>query len=318
MSDVPTDSSSSPLIIVPSAVTNANTQPQRSNMNPKDNFIVTGGCGFIGGHFVEALRQFDDVGEIIVVDDLRTPGNHRVDGVTYIEKSIQKCYLDLVNNDIDHIIHLGNTPRVRRALEFPGEAIENNVTSTVAVCELGLATGAQVYFAQSSSIRYLEDTSSNAYTLSKVMADMTLDLYMDQYGLLVTKMFYYNVYGPREADYGPYSTVIRRFKQKIEMGEPLEIFGTGYKTRDFTHVDDVVQNMLTMLSEVGFVEEVHLGRGRPYSIQEIADAFDHHAVYKFDLPGEALDTLCEEPYGFYDNDVMEYITKWVQESKIVH
>ena len=281
------------------------------------NFLVTGGCGFIGGHFVDALRE-EFEGTITVVDDLRTPGNHRVTGVDYIEKSIQNCYLDFMDSSIDAIIHLGNTPRVRRAIEFPGEAIENNVTSTVAVCELGLNVGAQVYFAQSSSINYLEDTSSNAYTLSKVMADMTLDLYTDQYGLLVTKMFYYNVYGPREADYGPYSTVLRRFKPKIQMSEPLEIFGDGTKTRDFTHVEDVVDNMIAMLFEVGYVEEVHLGRGRPHSIQEIADAFQHYAVYKFDLPGEARDTLCEEPYGFYHNEVLDYINEWVQDNTNVH
>ena len=286
-------------------------------MNRKANFMVTGGCGFIGGHFVEALRQEFD-GFVTVVDDLRTPGNHRVEGVEYIEKSIQDCYKDLMGTSIDYIFHLGNTPRVRRAIEFPGEAIDNNVTSTVAVCELGLDTSAKVFFAQSSSINYLEDTSSNAYTLSKVMADMTLDLYMEQYGLMVTKMFYYNVYGPREADYGPYSTVLRRFKQKIQMNEPLEIFGDGTKTRDFTHVSDVVENMMNMLDEVGFIEEVHLGRGRPYTIQEIAEAFQHYNVYKFNLPGEAQDTLCEEPYGYYEHDVIEYIHEWVKDNKSVH
>ena len=290
-------------------------------MNRKANFLVTGGCGFIGGHFVEALRK-EFEGMIVVVDDLRTPGNHRVAGVDYIEKSIQECYKDFMQSSIDYIVHLGNTPRVRRAIEFPGEAIENNVTSTVAVCELGLELSAKVYFAQSSSINYLEDTSSNAYTLSKVMADMTLDLYMDQYGLEVTKMFYYNVYGPREADYGPYSTVIRRFKQFIQMGEPLQIFGDGSKTRDFTHVDDVVENMIRMFDEdlgmIGFRDEVHLGRGRPHSIQEIADAFQHYTVYKFDLPGEALDTLCEEPFGFYERNVLEYINEWVKDNNSVH
>ena len=286
-------------------------------MNDKTNFLVTGGCGFIGGHFVEALRKEYD-GVITVVDDLRTPGNHRVDGVEYVEKSIQDCYKSFYGTEIDHIIHLGNTPRVRRAIEFPGEAIENNVTSTVAVCELALEVSAKVFFAQSSSINYIEQTASNAYTLSKVMADMTLDLYMNEYGLQVTKMFFYNVYGPREADYGPYSTVIRRFKQKIQLNEPLEIFGDGSKTRDFTHVDDVVTNMMEMLSEIGFIEEIHLGRGDPYSIQEIADAFGHFAVYKFDLPGEALHTYCEEPYGDYENDVIDYIHDWVKDNKSVH
>ena len=169
-------------------------------MKEKANFLVTGGCGFIGGHFVEKLREQYD-GTITVVDDLRTPGFHVVEGVGYNHKSIQDCWKDYETDEIDHIVHLGNTPRVRRAIEFPGEAIDNNVTSTTAVCELGLATGAKIYFAQSSSINYLDQTSSNAYTLSKVFADMTLDLYRDQYGLMVTKMFYYNVYGPREADY---------------------------------------------------------------------------------------------------------------------
>ena len=292
-------------------------EKKKMKVKEKANFLVTGGCGFIGGHFVETLREEYD-GTITVVDDLRTPGFHVVEGVGYHHKSIQECWKEFENDEIDHIVHLGNTPRVRRAIEFPGEAIDNNVTSTTAVCELGLVTGAKVYFAQSSSINYLDQTASNAYTLSKVFADMTLDLYRDQYGLQVTKMFYYNVYGPREADYGPYSTVLRRFKQKIQMKEALEIFGDGKKTRDFTHVFDVVDNMIRMFGEIGFVDEVHFGRGRPHTIQEIADAFEHYTVYKFDLPGEAQDTLCEEPYGYYEHNVIEYINTWVRAQRSVH
>ena len=217
----------------------------------------------------------------------------------------------------DYIFHLGNTPRVRRAIEFPAETIDNNVTSTTAVCELGLDHGAKVFFAQSSSIQY-EGTITNAYTLSKIFCDNILDLYLTQYGLEVTKMYFYSVYGPREADYGPYSTVCKRFSQRVEAGQVLEIFGDGKKTRDFTHVLDVVDNMMRMLDEVGFIEEIHFGRGRPESIQNIADAFMHPVVYKFDLPGEAQDTFCEEPYGFYEYDVIEYITEWVKGRGSVH
>ena len=102
------------------------------------------------------------------------------------------------------------------------------------------------------------------------------------------------------------------------MNEPLEIFGDGSKTRDFTHVFDVIDNMMRMFNEVGFIDEVHFGRGRPHTIQEIADAFKHYAVYKFDLPGEAQDTLCEEPYGFYEHSVIEYINEWVKGNSSVH
>ena len=76
--------------------------------------------------------------------------------------------------------------------------------------------------------------------------------------------------------------------------------------------------MMLMEDELGFIEEVHFGRSKPYSIQEIADAFHHPMVYKWDLPGEAQDTFCTEPYGFYEYDVIEYITEWVKGRGSVH
>ena len=320
MSKPPTETSSFPPNTAPSALTLANTSLSQTSkklpMKPKS-ILVTGGCGFIGGHLVEKLMvQYPDA-RILVVDDLRTPGNHRVDGVSYSELSIQEWNWLETDWDFDYIFHLGNTPRVRRAIEFPAETIDNNVTSTTAVCEIGLRNSAQVFFAQSSSIQY-EETIDNAYTLSKLFCDDILNLYEVQYGLHVTKMFFYSVYGPREADYGPYSTVVKRFSQRVESNEQLEIYGDGKKTRDFTHVEDVTTNMMKMMLDETDYAEVHFGKGDPRSIQEIADAFHSQMVYKFNMPGEAQDTHCEDGYGDYDYDVIEYITEWVKGRSSVH
>ena len=139
-------------------------------------------------------------------------------------------------------------------------------------------------------------------------------MYGMEYGVQVTNMYYYSVYGPREADYGPYSTVIRRFKQRLENNEPLEIFGNGSKKRDFTFVKDVVRNMMRMIEDEdimsGKVLDVHFGRGKPVSIMDIAKAFDHPIIHKFDLPGEAQVTHCLTPYGDYECEVLDYITVW--------
>ena len=127
-----------------------------------NNVLVTGGCGFIGGHLVKILKDTYPGINITVVDDLRTPGNYSIKGVKYFYTSIQDELLvaDLKDNySFDTIFHLANTPRVRRAIEFPAETIDNNVTSTTAVCEIALAHSSHVYFAQSSSVQYVEDLS---------------------------------------------------------------------------------------------------------------------------------------------------------------
>lgn len=286
-----------------------------------NNVLVTGGCGFIGSHLVDAIVNNYPNAKIVVVDDLRTPGKHinESKNVSYVFESIQDP--ELVkglkeNYSFDHIFHLANTPRVRRAIEFPAETIDNNVTSTTAVCEIGLQHGSHLFFAQSSSIQY-DDTSSNAYSLSKRFCDEILTLYMTEYGLHSTNMFFYSVYGPREADYGPYSTVVRRFKQKFLAKEPLEIFGDGTKRRDFTDVRDVVSNMLLMLDDKrvknGEIYDVHFGAGKPVSIRAIAEAFDASYVHRFNIPGEALETRSIMPYGEYNGDVEAYIRSWRQQ-----
>ena len=286
-----------------------------------NNVLVRGGSGFRGGHLVQALHDTYPNINITVVDDLRTPGNYIVDSnrVSYYYKSIQDPEVVgtlKARKSFDTIFHLANTPRVRRAIEFPVETIDNNVTSTSAVCDIALEHSSHVYFAQSSSVQYEDQgTLDNAYTLSKSFCDQMLDMFTYQYGLHVTKMYYYSVYGPREADYGPYSTVVRRFKQRVLEREPLEIYGNGTKARDFTHVADVVSNMMLMMEDPrvinGEISSVHFGRGKPRTIQEIADAFNHPQLYKFDLPGEAQITECQHPYGEYVYDVLEYIKEWV-------
>ena len=67
-------------------------------MKSKSEILVTGGCGFIGGHLVDKITEMYPACKIVVVDDLRTPGNHRVDGVTYIERSVQDSVKDFDMN----------------------------------------------------------------------------------------------------------------------------------------------------------------------------------------------------------------------------
>ena len=276
---------------------------------PFNRYIVTGGCGFIGGHL--SKRLIEQGSEVVVVDN-QSVGKYTFDGPEYVLTSVENFCKNVKTLDaVDAVFHLANTPRVRRSKDFPAETIINNIGTTAAIGELCSRNNIPLYFAQSSSTIY-SDRYSNAYTWSKVAQDEILEMYKQNYGLRYVNMYYYNVYGPGEADYGPYSTVIRRFKQKYLQGKPLEIFGDGTKTRDFTHVDDTVQGMLELLVDPDEPTEAHFGKGEPHSIQEIAEAYETDIVYKFNVEGEAQDTLCANPYIECPNSVISYIKNWIR------
>lgn len=272
------------------------------------NIIVTGGCGFIGSHLVEELARNNF--NVFVIDDMRS-GNHVVTlpNVRYYFKDV--ATFDPLKEGIPRplcIFHLANTPRVRMSFDFPKQTIDNNVCSTTSVCDWARNYDTILYFAASSSTKYKD--SRNPYTLSKTFCECILAEYAEQFDIKYTNMYYYNVYGPREANYGEYSTVIRKFKTDYLANKPLTIFGNGLKERDFTHVYDVIRGMMKLMKETQFVHEIHLGKGKPKTIKSIAEEFKTDIVYAFDKPGEAQKTICPAPYIKCEYDVIEYITEW--------
>jgi len=266
--------------------------------------VVTGGCGFIGSHLVELFAEASY--EVTVIDDQRNGKfvTHRPN-VHYMFEDVCSAIIP----PCDAIVHLANTPRIRMSFDNPAESILNNINPTVVVCEYALRYNCPLYFATSSS-NIFSDAYSNPYTFGKAMCEETLNFYQRSFNLQYHLMYFYNVYGPREADYGEHSTVIRAFKNQVERGESLRIFGTGNKTRDFTWVEDVAMGVANLVSAEKKIKEAHFGSNNPYSIQQIADAFDHPIIYEFDRKGEAEHTRCDQPYIKRSQDAIEYIREW--------
>ena len=280
------------------------------------NFIVTGGCGFIGSHLVEALVLHGQ--NVLVIDDMRV-------GKTKLEsKNIEYLHQDVASaipvGKFDAIFHLAATPRIRLSQKDPFGTITNNFNSTMVVAEYARRERIPLFFAASSSTQFLHH-QENPYTFSKCVSEEILQLYHKIYTLEYHMLYFYNVYGPREADYGEYSTVVRAFKKCVEKDEPLRIFGSGKKQRDFTHIHDVIDGILQLLTTKNKPKNVHLGSGNPVSIMDVAKAFDHSIVHEFDKEGEAEVTEAPNPYIEPQYDVIGYIKKWksdFEEERILH
>jgi UDP-glucose 4-epimerase len=278
------------------------------------NIIVTGGCGFIGSHLVANLLEQGFF--VTVIDDNRSGDIYfKHDNVEYHKQEVSTFNPHHATIEPPScIFHLANSPRVRRSLEYPSETITNNIATTTVVADWARIFNCKLFFATSSSTQYVE-AQENPYTFSKIMCEQLLYLYRRLYSLDYVLMYFYNVYGPGEADYGEYSTVVRKFKQDYLKGDALTIYGTGKKERDFTHVHDVVQGMLQLMADPDVPGVAHFGRGDPKTISSIAASFSHPVVHTFDRKGEAKRTYCMQPYIECPNDVHDYIKQWVKENK---
>ena len=275
--------------------------------------LVTGGLGFIGSHLVDELIARDY--EVHVVDNLSTGQieNGNPKAITFVMDVSEFCHK--FNFKYDKIFHLANCARIVRSFEYTEETLLNNYDSTVALCEYIRRTGSGHLFFASSSTTEFTDHFNNPYTFSKYMCDHLLEFYRVRFNIPSSLVKFYNVYGSmREKDLGEHTTVIRKFKQKVYLNEPLTIVGDGSRRRDFTSIDDTV-NALILLNDYDKEYETvyHLGTGVNYSILEIAKAFDFPYVFVEDRKYELQNTICSKKnvpkWQVYD-DVIDHIKKW--------
>ena len=116
-------------------------------------------------------------------------------------------------------------------------------------------------------------------------------LYQYHYNLQATIARFYNVYGPYQLLEGGYTTLIGRWINNINNNLSCIIYGTGEQRRDFTHVDDIVNALVLTMEKKAYGYEFELGRGKNYSVNEVAEMFNITPTYDLPKDGEAKETL---------------------------
>ena len=219
-------------------------------------YVVTGSAGFIGRHVcAELLAQGHDVVGIDSFTDYydvaikRTNAEWLASHARYwaVELDIASGRLDNELDGSDAVIHLAGQPGVRLSWnEYFHVYVERNIVASQRVLEAARRTGVgRVVLASSSSVygnapRYptTEDSPTwpySPYGVTKLAMEQLAWAYAENWGVPVTVLRYFTVYGPwQRPDMG-----MHRFIARAAAGEPVIVYGDGEQVRDFTYVSDV-------------------------------------------------------------------------------
>lgn len=257
--------------------------------------LLTGSAGFIGWKTAEFLLEKGY--KVIGIDNLNNYYDPKLKlwRKSQLEKNKNfKFYEVDISNfgalkvlfdsfDFDYVVNLAARAGVRYSIKNPFVYMQTNATGTLNLLELMKEKGIKKFVLASTSSLYAGqpmpfketlpvNTPISPYAASKKAAEVMAYTYHYLYGIDVSVVRYFTVFGPA----GRPDMSIFRFIKWIDEETPIKLFGDGTQARDFTYVDDIAEGtILAMEKEVGY-EIINLGGGKnPISLKTIIEKIEN-------------------------------------------
>ena len=223
-------------------------------------YLVTGGAGFIGSHITRALLEQGI--PVRILDNFSSGKRENVEALT---QQFNATQFEVIEGDVrdtsrvmeavrgvEVIFHEAAFVSVPQSMEQPQECFDVNITGTsllfgaarkAGVRRAVVASSAAVY-GESDALPLVEETPLqplSPYAVSKRVDEMYAELFTNSFGLEVTALRYFNVYGPRQRPDSMYAAAVPIFARRLLDGKPVTVFGDGAQTRDLINIHDVVR-----------------------------------------------------------------------------
>ena len=274
--------------------------------------LVTGGAGFIGSNLALALLARGH--DVRLLDNFST--GHRA--------NLEPLDAEVVEGDlrsyervaaavggVEVVFHQGALPSVPRSIQDPLTSTAVNVEGTLNVLLAARDAGVRrVVFASSSSVygdapgmprRESQPLAPLApYAVSKLAAEQYCMVANRVYGVETVALRYFNVFGERQDPLSGYAAVIPKFIRMMLDGQPPTIFGDGQASRDFTHVENVVEANLAAAAEPAAAGRVmNIAVGSSHTLNELVSALQSlldselEPEYGLPRPGDVSESLAD-------------------------
>jgi UDP-glucose 4-epimerase len=237
---------------------------ETSGLSPQ-NWLITGGCGFIGTRLIDNLVK-EGKHKIIVLDNLSVGTRDDLSSVCYFkeigsidhtgfEAQVQLYVGDIQDKDTcvkvsehsDVIVHLAANTGVGPSVADPQADMENNVIGVFNMLEAArinkvkrfvfASSGAPVGECEPPIHEELAPHPVSPYGASKLAGEGYCSAYYRTFNVETVCLRFGNVYGPGS---GHKNSVVAKFIKQAFNGETLEIYGDGTQTRDFIYIDDLI------------------------------------------------------------------------------
>lgn len=249
--------------------------------------LVTGCAGFIGSHLVGRLLTLGY--RVIGIDCFYTNYDAAVKernlksllahpAFTFLPVSLQQVDWPAVLVGVEELYHQAALPGVRNSWgnSFASYA-EQNITATQQLLEACLAHGQvkKVVVASSSSVygtmqqgltnESADINPTSPYGVTKAAMEQICKVYVKAHQLPIVMLRYFTVYGPRQRP----DMAFHRFIHKLAAGEPIQLYGDGQQTRDFTYVSDIVEANILAATHGGAGDIFNIGGDQEISLLEV-------------------------------------------------
>jgi len=266
-------------------------------------YLVTGGAGFIGSNIVEELVKRGE--KVRVLDNFSTG---RKENIEPFLKNIELVKGDILSyktaekavKGVDFVIHEAALPSVPRSIKDPISTNEVNIKGTLHVLQAAKSANVKKVVCISSSSVYgdneilpkREDMLPNPlspYAVSKLAVEKYCQIFNAIYNLPTVCLRYFNVFGPKQNPDSQYAAVIPKFISLALKEKPLEIYGDGFQSRDFTYVSNIVQaTILAAQTSKNVQGVINIGGEERHSVLDIVATIS-------DLLGKDVKSFHTEP-----------------------